>query len=103
MRIPRIVAGRDAPELDEVKVDEFTAEFREAFTAEIPEEERAARVYAIHRRIRSDQECYAAVGRALGSLFKNRIRRYVDLYLQRGRPSLVEETERDEANLFSKW
>jgi hypothetical protein len=101
MRLPRIVARKDAPGLNEVKVDAFAAEFREAFTAEISEEERAACVYRIHRRIAADQEVYMAVGNALGSLFKNRIRKYIDAYRDRGRPSLVKETEQDEANLFS--
>jgi hypothetical protein len=101
MRLPRIVARKDAPELDEVKIDEFAAEFREAFTAEIDEDERALRVFQIHRRIAAQQQVYVAVGRALGSLFKNRIRKYVDAYRDRGRPSLVKETEQDEKNLFS--
>jgi hypothetical protein len=101
MRLPRIMAGKDAPELDEVKVDVVTAEFREAFTADISEDERARCVYEIHRRVASDQEVYAAVGSALGSRFKNAIRKYVDAYRNRGRPSLIQETEQDEANLFS--
>jgi hypothetical protein len=104
MRVPRIVArvGRDADDLDEVMVDEFAAEFREAFTADISEEERAGRVYEIHMRLRGKQEVYEAVGPALGSRFRNAIRKYIDLHRLRKRaPSLVEETERDEANLFT--
>jgi hypothetical protein len=104
MRVPRIVArvGRDADDLDEVMVDAFAAEFREAFTADILEEERAVRVYEIHIRLRGRQDVYLAVGRALGSRFKNAIRKYIDDYRKPEKaPSLIEETERDEANLFS--
>jgi hypothetical protein len=105
MRVPRIVArvGRDADELDEAMVDAFAAEFREAFTADISEEERAGRIYEIDVRLRGKQEVYSAVGRALGSRFKNAIRKYIDDYRKpKKAPSLTEETERDEANLFSE-
>ena len=105
MRIPRIVArvGRDADDLDEVKVDAVTAEFRDAFFSDVTEDKRAELIYEIHQKLRGQQEVYEAVGAALGSRLKNAIRVYIDAYRRRFKPpSLVEETQRDEENLFSE-
>jgi hypothetical protein len=103
MRVPRIVAkvGRDADELDEVKVDAFADEFRKAFTADVSEEERAQLLHDIHVRIAADQEVYQAVAKAIGSRYKNALRVYLEWLQQQRKPlSVVDEVTQHETDFF---
>jgi len=70
------LAGKADPQL----VAKFVKRFTEAMEADKEEREIAADVYKIHLEVATDAGLYIDIGDALGSKYKNAIRKYVDIY-----------------------
>lgn len=68
--------------VDPAKVAQYVERFRAA--ADNPDDMAAAAdVYAIHMEVSSDHDLYIAIGDALGSKYKNAIRRFVEMAKKR--------------------
>lgn len=89
--MPIVAKADSAPAIDERRRDALVREFRAALLdADVEEERRAALVYAVHLKVRSDYDLYEEVSKALGSRLKNAIRSYVTAYQDALKPKAPE-------------
>jgi hypothetical protein len=67
-------------DFDPKERDRYVSRFTDAMNMDKEEPDIAAAVYAIHTEIAHKHDLYIAVGDALGSKYKNAIRKYVDMH-----------------------
>jgi hypothetical protein len=71
---------KDRQNFDPKERDKYASRFTEALNLDKEEADIAAAVYAIHTEIAHKHDLYIAVGDALGTKYKNALRKYVDIH-----------------------
>lgn len=66
--------------------DRIVTRFREALEADVDEDQRTEMIYELHKSMQGRQQMYLAVGDALGSRYKNAVRKYVQAFVDRSKP-----------------
>lgn len=71
---------KDRQNFDPAERDKYVSRFTDAFNLDKEEPDIAAAVYAVHTEIAHKHDLYIAVGDALGSKYKNALRKYVEIH-----------------------
>lgn len=73
---------KDRQDFNPKERDKYVSRFTDALNLDKEEADIAAAVYAIHTEIAHKHDLYIAVGDALGTKYKNALRKYVDIHKQ---------------------